>query len=445
MRAPGIRRRLVLATAATVAITLAVITVAFNLVLGARLSSDATNVVHSRAEAALATLAVDHGRVAVEETPGDAVLDARVWVFQGRRAVERAPGNQDVQAAAVALGGASKPTTHDVGRDARLEALPFEVGGRRLATVVASVSLVPYEHTRNLALIASLVLDGVILLFGVLLARSVVHVALRPVAEMTARAADWSEHDLDRRFALGPPRDELTSLAATLDALLGRLGASLRHEQRFSSEIAHELRTPLSRLRAEAELALRHERPPGELRDALGAVLTQTDRMASVVETLVAAAEREADPHRGTVDAQEAAAAAVESCATAAAEHGLALTVRDSGGDPIEVDVDADLTTQILVALVDNAIRYGRSSAAVEVTHEAGSAVFAVVDDGPGVEPDETERVFEPGVRGSAAGETRGAGLGLALARRLARSAGGDVVARANSAGGRFEIRLPAS
>ena len=84
--------------------------------------------------------------------------------------------------------------------------------------------------------------------------------SLRPVARMTRQAAAWSEHDLDRRFALGEPHDELTELAATLDGLLDRLAASLRREQRFSAELSHELRTPLARVIAEAELALRRER-----------------------------------------------------------------------------------------------------------------------------------------------------------------------------------------
>ena len=71
--------------------------------------------------------------------------------------------------------------------------------------------------------------------------------ALRPVAHDDARAAeDWGAHDLDRRFELGPPRDELTGLAATLDGLLARIAASRRHEQRFASEVAHELRTPIA-------------------------------------------------------------------------------------------------------------------------------------------------------------------------------------------------------
>ena len=69
---------------------------------------------------------------------------------------------------------------------------------------------------------------------------------------MTEDAAAWSEHDLDRRFELGEPYDELTRLAATLDALLDRLAASMRHEQRFTAELSHELRTPLARISAEA-------------------------------------------------------------------------------------------------------------------------------------------------------------------------------------------------
>ena len=79
---------------------------------------------------------------------------------------------------------------------------------------------------------------------------------------MTRQAAAWSEHDLDHRFALGEPHDELTELAATLDGLLDRLAASLRREQRFSAELSHELRTPLARVIAESELALRRDREP---------------------------------------------------------------------------------------------------------------------------------------------------------------------------------------
>lgn len=78
---------------------------------------------------------------------------------------------------------------------------------------------------------------------------------------MTADAEDWGAHDLDRRFDLGPARDELTGLGAVLDGLLSRITASRRHEQRFAADVAHELRTPIAAIRGRAELALMA--PPG--------------------------------------------------------------------------------------------------------------------------------------------------------------------------------------
>jgi signal transduction histidine kinase len=342
------------------------------------------------------------------------------------------------------LAGYTKRATRDVGSQ-RLLVRPIAHQGRRIGAVVASVSLLPYRHSKDIVLIASVLLSLVTLLVLAIVARALVGRALRPVARMTDQAAEWSEHDLDRRFALGPPRDELTSLAATLDALLGRLSAALRHEKRFSAEIAHELRTPLAKLRAETELALARERPAGELRDALEEVLGYTDRMTSVVNTLMTAAESEADPPSGTVDAREAAAAAVAACADEAASQGLSLST-SGGTEPIQVDAEADLTVALLVPLISNAIRYGRSRVRLNVAREGGTVAFRVIDDGPGLSPDELESVFEPGVRGSAANGAGGAGLGLTLARRLARVAGGDVVAEPPvGGGGSFVARLPAS
>jgi signal transduction histidine kinase len=180
------------------------------------------------------------------------------------------------------------------------------------------------------------------------------------------------------------------------------------------------------------------------MREALEAVLRHTDRMAQVVATLVTAAQRDADPHQGTVPAEEASKAAAGACAELAHERGLALEVTSSK-EPVEVDADADLTTQILVPIVENGLRYGRSRVQLEFARQGESVVFRVIDDGPGVRPEEAETIFDPGVRGAATDSTGGAGLGLALARRLARSAGGDVSAEPAGAGGRFAVRLPAS
>jgi signal transduction histidine kinase len=437
----GIRRRLVVATALATALGLAGVTLGFNLVLSRRLDRDANGVLRTRAQAQVADLAVEGGAVRVQESANDTALE-HVWVFSGGRVVERPLASAAVQRGVEALLGSRRPSFSDVG-DTRLLALPVVDRRQRVATVVAAVSLIPYEHTAHLALIASLILDAIILTVVVAFARASVERALRPVAAMTAQAEDWSEHDIDRRFALGPPHDELTALAATLDGLLGRLSASLRREQRFSAEVAHELRTPLASLRVEAEIALARERSPAELREALVAVQQQTDRMAAVVDALVAAAERDADSHRGTVDAADAARAAKRAHAPLANELGVQLDVAPPP-TRIEVDVDAGFTARILAPVVENGLRYGRSRVAIEVARDGGAVRFRVADDGPGVRLDEAEDVFAPGVRGSAADGSRGAGLGLALARRLAHSAGGEVTVEPGE-GGRFDIRLPAS
>jgi signal transduction histidine kinase len=112
--------------------------------------------------------------------------------------------------------------------------------------------------------------------------------------------------------------------------------------------------------------------------------------------------------------------------------------------EPVRVPVERELLTRIVQPIVDNACRYGRSNVDVEVVRNGSVAWVNVIDDGPGVADHEGERIFEPGARGSAAATAgQGAGLGLSLARRLARSAGGDVTVAPSGSEGRFSIRLP--
>ena len=115
---------------------------------------------------------------------------------------------------------------------------------------------------------------------------------------MTEDAAAWSEHDLDRRFELGDPYDELTRLAATLDALLDRLAASMRHEQRLTAELSHELRTPLARISAEAELALSRPRTGDDYRAGMEAIGRSAEQMTRTIDALMAAARQEARVER---------------------------------------------------------------------------------------------------------------------------------------------------
>jgi two-component system, OmpR family, sensor kinase len=318
--------------------------------------------------------------------------------------------------------------------------VPVVRGGRRFGTLVAGVELRPYRETASTALIASIVLAGVLFALVMLASRSILRRALEPVAEMTRAAAVWSEHDPDRRFARGEPYDELSSLAATLDTLLTRLGNSLRNEQRFSSEMSHELRTPLARIHAEVELALKRERTPAEQREALESVGRSAQQMARTVEALVAVARVDGAAAHGSSDAHEAVEHAIETIRPARAEPAIA--VRVDGPRGVRVGVRADVVERILAPVIENACRHAGSEVVVEIGREGTNAAILVSDDGEGVEASDLERIFEPGVRVGAHPGEQSAGLGLPLARRLAAAAGGSIAATAGP-GGRFTVRLP--
>src|SRR5262249_13315939 len=258
------------------------------------------------------------------------------------------------------------------------------------------------------------------------------------------RAGVWSEHDLARRFDVGEPHDELTRLAATLNGLLDRLAASLRHERRFSAELSHELRTPLSKVIAEAEVALRRERDPDEYRAALEVTLRNAHHLTRIVETLVAAAQQEASPVRGTADAYDVAQQASSAVRPVADERRVTL-IAEPPPTPVRIGVDGDLAERLLQPVIDNACRYARSNVRIALETRANRVRFVVSDDGRGVDQDEIETIFDPGVRGHSSTGTSGAGLGLALARRLARAASGEVTCEPNGAGATFVVSLPSA
>jgi signal transduction histidine kinase len=195
---------------------------------------------------------------------------------------------------------------------------------------------------------------------------------------------------------------------------------------------------------SEAQLALRHPRSVPEYQAGYERVLASARQMSSTLDTLMAAARVELGGRRGTGDAAVAAHAAARGCEALADRLGVAITVVDPEL-PIRVGVEADVAERVLAPLIENGCRYGASFVRVAVERRDGAVVFLVDDDGPGILAPDREQIFEPGWRGSAAREANadGAGLGLSLARRLARAAGGDVQAESNGAGARFAARLP--
>jgi two-component system OmpR family sensor kinase len=439
-----VRNRLLLIVLLALAFALAAATLGFNVLLAHTTARDADAFLRQRARSELALLQVVNGRIRFREAADDTLSTSKIWIFRGHKPLEAPASRPETAATARALVDGPTGFRNVPHRDERLYAVPIADDGHRIGTLVAGMSLAPYERTRELALIASLAFA--VALLGIVgfavwwLLRS----ALRPVAQMTEQAAAWSETDLDRRFDLGEPHDELSRLAATLDGLLDRIAASLRHERLFSNEVSHELRTPLAKLIAEAELALRRNRSEDDYRAALSVVLANAQQLARIADTLVSAARNESGAS-GVADAARAARIAAESCSELAAERSVELTIADSPR-ALRVGVDLDFAERILHPVLENACLYGRRHVHMSVARADHSVLFTVDDDGPGIAEDEQEAIFEPAARGRAGRDVgTGAGLGLALARRLARAASGDVVASASAEGGRFVIRLPAA
>jgi signal transduction histidine kinase len=168
--------------------------------------------------------------------------------------------------------------------------------------------------------------------------------------------------------------------------------------------------------------------------------------MARTVETLLAAAQEEGSLARGRADAwkvlEDVAAGVKVLAESRSIEVAIEPPVRQ-----LRVGVGGDIAAQIIQPVVENACRFASSKVSLSASREGKEVHFIVEDDGPGVLEEEKDRVFEPGVRGSAAltgfDGSRGAGLGLPLSRRLARAASGDVEVESGSTGARFVIRLP--
>jgi signal transduction histidine kinase len=441
MRSPrSLRGRFTAVGFLLAAVTIGVLTIAFNLVLARSVDSDAKNRLRAQAAAAASTVAVKDGKVRVLESPYDAALDREVWVYAGTRPVERPAVGRTLQLAADGLAGAAHAFRDVPEQEFRLYALPVTDHGRQVGTVITGLSLRAYDRTTDLALIASLALAGLLLAAVSGLTWLVVGRALSPVREMTRSAATWSAHGDARRFGATPRHDELGELAQTFDELLDRVAASLRHEQRLSAELSHELRTPLARITAETELLQRRERTADDRAEAYASIARNTERMSEILETLMAAARADARLDTGRCDLRTVVTELEREWPAA----GVELSTRVAG-ERVTAGVDREVVERILAPLLDNARRHAHARVQLAAVSAGGRALVTVADDGPGVPAEALEQVFEPGARAGKTNGHGGAGLGLALSRRLARAAGGDVRAESAALGGAaFHVDLPA-
>ena len=441
MRRPRtLRNRLALVALLSTGAWVLVLTVLFNLLLTVQLGRQADSVLRTRAAAVSVTVDVDDsGDVTVSEPANDEALDAGVWVFEGGTALEqpRASAAAGALARQMAAGGGARFRDVSSGPAVRLYARPLRHAGQRVGAIVVETSLAPYRRTSRAALVGSALLALLVVAGAFAATRQVVRRALVPVSEMAEQAALWSAHDVGQRFGDAPRPDELRDLAGSLDAVLDRIGAVLRHEQQLAGEISHELRTPLAVIATETELLQSSApRDEAERRRGYEAIAATTARMTALLDDLLAQAAqvvREAPGRCAVLPVVEQVLSAVEA-------PGRSYDVRVPAA--LEAGVTGDVLARILTPLVSNAARYARTRISVDGARTGSTVTLRVSDDGPGVPAAFRPSVFEPGRRADPDDGHAGAGLGLALARRLARAAGGEL-SLVGGTGSEFVVVLP--
>ncbi|ANN59937.1 histidine kinase [Mesorhizobium loti NZP2037] len=334
-------------------------------------------------------------------------------------------------------------------RDHRLRLLTFSqgvVGAGEDSPISVTVGVTLAGHdamvrrlwfgafAQQLALVA---IAGLFVLLGL-------HRGLAPLIRLRDAVRSPNRSDLDPIEVRGA-QSEIRPLIDALNAYMARVRAQMASQRRFVANAAHQLRTPLALLSTQASYALR-ETVPDARHEALVALQASSGRLARLAEQLLTLSRAEPGsrrPRADRVDLTEAARQVLETHAPIAVSRNVDLGLEEAG--PVSVIGDGTMLREMIVNLVDNALRYSSSGGSVTVRLATvdGEAVLTVTDDGPGIPVGERDHVFERFYR--IAGSTEeGSGLGLAIVREVIENAGGRVTLRDGAAGGLVvDVRLP--
>jgi signal transduction histidine kinase len=294
------------------------------------------------------------------------------------------------------------------------------------------------------------VLLAVIVVVGLAGGGALTWQAFRPVRDLldTLRHITRTGR-LDARVPVGDERDVLSDLGRVSNDMLARIETLVTGMRSALDAVAHDLRTPIARLRGRAEQALLAPPDLARYRGALEDTVEEADRVSELLKTLMDISEAEAGTlqlRREAVEALQVLRETVDLYEDVAEARGLTLTLGAPAGGPLTVAADHARLRQALANVVDNAIKYTPAGGRVTVTAEGrGDAVaFVVRDTGPGIPEDQRGRIWERLYRGEAGRQERGLGLGLSLVRAVVEAHGGRAeVTSAPGAGSTFTLTFP--
>ncbi len=430
------RGTIVASTVGLMTVSMIVVGLFIQLLLSRAADNDVDEVLHQRADTAIAVIrdasadGLNVPRDSLE--PGIVVYDADGELLSGSVGDDTRDLAHEL---ADELAGTDRERTSDgPGGVARLLAVPFDTPSGESGVLVVSQDTTPYERSERYALYATGILAALVIATTALIALRVTRQALEPVARMAQRATEWSERDLTSRFALGPPTNELAALGETLDHLLDRVASAILAEQRLTAELAHELRTPLTSIQGSADLALLRGVPDPATRQDLEQISASAREMSAVITTLLDLARDESpSSRRRTCTVADLVPALV-----AAASGNVPVEDR-TGPSSSSIAAPRDLVVRAILPLIDNAVQHARAGIVLTAVDRPDVVELTVSDDGPGVAYERREDVFEPGVTY----RQGGAGLGLGIARRVARSFGGEITLVEGTGGACFVVSMP--
>lgn len=250
---------------------------------------------------------------------------------------------------------------------------------------------------------------------------------LKPLAQMADAAREIGAERLDDRLPVPQTHDAIEDLGRSFNALLDRLQESFERQRRFTGDASHQLRTPLTAIQGQVDLALRQPRDPQEYQRVLTLVQKRARHLHAIVESLLFLARTDAEalrPNLTVIDLNEWTADYARSRPESAKNAPIELRFDDHA--PHEIRAQPALLGVLLDNLIDNAERYGPpgSPVRVDVGRDASRVIVQVTDQGPGIAPDDLPRLFEPFYRAPAVRDSPivGSGLGLSIVDRLARA-----------------------
>ena len=297
---------------------------------------------------------------------------------------------------------------------------------------------------RDVASLVTLTVVLIALVGGTVLTRS----ALRPVDHLIEAVRGVTRTGrMDARVPVRQTGDAVDELSSLFNLMLARIEALVQGMRGALDNVAHDLRTPMARLRGVAETALAEARTPDDYREALADCLEESDRIVTMLEVLMDISEAETGTMRLERRETEVAGVvrdAVEIYSDVAEDRQVA--IHQDLPPSLSVVVDPARLRQVLTNLLDNAIKYTPAGGRIDVAAraEAGEVVISVRDTGCGIAAGDLPRIWERLYRGDASRSERGLGLGLSLVRAVVHAHGGKVAVESTpSAGSVFTIHLP--